>query len=440
MPAPYAEVVVNRPIVQRRAADSALPAVEEWSVQHETRLKRFHYHIPPHLAAHLQPGHLVAVPFRRQELQGVVVALSDDSPVEKTRPIHAILDPNPVVTPAQIALARWLANEYLAPLTTCLSYFLSPGANRRPVTVIEVISPPPSPPPTLTPREQALYLYLQQQAKPVPLEGLEAGVVAGLQAKRLVQKRATLSKPGVGPKIERTVELLISPDEFEATLDTLGRPSKQAAALQYLARLDDPLPTVQAVKEAVGCSDSPLKGLADKGWADYLPAQKTIVPAPGAALSRDAPPPQAQILARLQAHARPILQSEFEAVTGHSLRQAKPLFTARALAYFREPRRLALRLPRHAIPDAIAQLRGTERHAAVLNLLAAEDGPVWIGWIYAQTEATAKTLQDLARAQAIAFDEARRWRDPLAEQTFTLDRPPTLTPNTPPSWPPSPPP
>ncbi|RME42671.1 MAG: hypothetical protein D6796_14060, partial [Caldilineae bacterium] len=82
MKAQFAEVVVNRPIVQRRRRETGSP---EWASHAETRLKTFHYHIPPELAGKLQPGHLVAVPFRHQELQGVVVALSDESPVPETR-------------------------------------------------------------------------------------------------------------------------------------------------------------------------------------------------------------------------------------------------------------------------------------------------------------------------------------------------------------------
>ncbi|RME43189.1 MAG: primosomal protein N', partial [Caldilineae bacterium] len=93
-----------------------------------------------------------------------------------------------------------------------------------------------------------------------------------------------------------------------------------------------------------------------------------------------------------------------------------------------EPPRVALRLPRAEVPAAIHALRAVARHAEVLELLAKEDGPIWIGWVYAQTSATAKTLKDLAKVGAIAFDEARRWRDPLEGKTFTLDQPPPLTP------------
>ena len=162
---PYAEVVVNRPIIQRQRKTGATQTSRiEWQEQAQTRLKTFHYHIPDELRGLLQPGHLVAVPFRKQVLQGLVVALSEDSPVEKTRPVQAILDDAPILSPEQLDLARWLAREYLAPLTTCINYFLPPGANRQPLTIVEPITDIPLPP-DLTPLERALHLYLQGQKK-----------------------------------------------------------------------------------------------------------------------------------------------------------------------------------------------------------------------------------------------------------------------------------
>jgi primosomal protein N' (replication factor Y) len=79
------------------------------------------------------------------------------------------------------------------------------------------------------------------------------------------------------------------------------------------------------------------------------------------------------------------------------------------------------------VPDAVVELRGTAKHAAVLDLLGQEEGKVWVGWVYAQTDATLGTLRALAEAELIALDEARRWRDPLADHGFALEHPPRLT-------------
>jgi primosomal protein N' len=133
----YAEIIVDRPIIQRR--QKAAQADEN------PLAMTFHYHIPPALAAELVVGHLVSVPFRAEQLSGVVTALTETSPVAKTRPVTAILDPIPVLTAAQLKLARWLSHEYLAPLATCVKFFLPPGSARKPEFVLEKPLPAPSP-------------------------------------------------------------------------------------------------------------------------------------------------------------------------------------------------------------------------------------------------------------------------------------------------------
>ncbi len=421
----YAEGVVNRPIVQRRRVAEGNTIHMEWRTLDDTRQKTFHYHIPPQLEKQLQPGHLVAVPFRQQVLQGVVVALSDASPVPKTRPIQAILDPQPAVNAAQLALARWLASEYLAPLSICVNYFLPPGANRQPMTVVEATTADPLPP-GLSPPEVVLLRYLQQQTRPVPLNDLDRNVVKSLEKKKVVRRRATLSKPRVGPRIERTVELLISPDEFDEALAQLGRPSKQAEILRSLAESDDPLPRLETVKQAVGVATvSPFKALAKRGWIELLPRRTLLTLPPQPSAGDDLSPEAKALLDALRAARQPIPLASLSAADRLA---AKLLHEAGYIIKLTEPPRVALRLPHTDIPAAVIDLKKAHCHAAVLNLLAEENGPVWIGWVYVQTDATSKTLQDLAAIGAIAFDDARHWRDPLAGKTFTLSRAPALTP------------
>ena len=50
---------------------------------------------------------------------------------EAIRDVTDILDPLPVVTPAQIALARWIADEYLASLSQAMRLMLPPGLEAR---------------------------------------------------------------------------------------------------------------------------------------------------------------------------------------------------------------------------------------------------------------------------------------------------------------------
>ncbi|MCB0214081.1 MAG: hypothetical protein KDJ52_32385, partial [Anaerolineae bacterium] len=281
----YAEVVVNRPIVKRDRRrfvdlpeDDAIPAPEMGEASPEQDVPEddnplalaFHYHIPPHLIDQLQVGHLVAVPFRTQQLMGVVVGLSEISPVDNTRPIEAILDPVPALTPGQIALAQWLSREYIAPLANCIQYFLPPGSGRKPELMLVPVEAKPSAP--LTAPERVLLTYLRQKGA-TPLAEVDPGTADGLVEKGVAHKQSVLTKPRVGPKIERMVELTIPPDTIDTVLPTLGRPSKQAEILLYLAELDDPLPALDSVLAAVDCSIAPVNALIEREWVELIPAQ-----------------------------------------------------------------------------------------------------------------------------------------------------------------------
>ncbi|HQN44244.1 MAG TPA: hypothetical protein PLA25_08925, partial [Anaerolineaceae bacterium] len=80
----------------------------------------FDYHLPPELVDSVQPGSLVVVPFGQQNVQGIVLRSVAEPQVQQTRPVESLLDPQPVLTPPQMALAAWLSEETLAPLALCL--------------------------------------------------------------------------------------------------------------------------------------------------------------------------------------------------------------------------------------------------------------------------------------------------------------------------------
>jgi primosomal protein N' (replication factor Y) len=82
----------------------------------------FTYSIP----AGMEPviGGRVLVPFRREQMSGVVVRLHDDTPSIETRPIASVVDSEAVVPAHLIELALWVAGYYLAPLGEVLRTML----------------------------------------------------------------------------------------------------------------------------------------------------------------------------------------------------------------------------------------------------------------------------------------------------------------------------
>ena len=77
----------------------------------------FTYKIPPLLAAEIQPGSRVLVPFRKKSTVGVVTELvSEAPPGTKLREIQKSFDIVPALTPKLLELGQWIAAYYLAPI------------------------------------------------------------------------------------------------------------------------------------------------------------------------------------------------------------------------------------------------------------------------------------------------------------------------------------
>ena len=76
----------------------------------------FTYRLPETLEHRVQPGCRVFVPFGGRKLTGVVLATHDDAPDAEIKDVLRLLDEQPVLDCEMIALARWIAAYYCAPL------------------------------------------------------------------------------------------------------------------------------------------------------------------------------------------------------------------------------------------------------------------------------------------------------------------------------------
>ena len=156
----YAEVVVNTPLHRRVTVTEDLASEGKAADGHSPLSPTFHYAIPPELQNQARVGQLVWVPFRTRRLQGLILALSDTSPVKETKDLYEIIDPQPVLSPAQIQLARWISDYYLATLIDCVRLMLPPGIEQRAETVVELrADAPPRRNLTRQQREEASSAY-----------------------------------------------------------------------------------------------------------------------------------------------------------------------------------------------------------------------------------------------------------------------------------------
>jgi len=397
---PFAEVVVN---VEMALSDA------------------YHYHVPADMRRELRIGHLVEVEFGRRLAQGIVVGFAESAPVEETKPIISLIDPEPVLWPWQIELARWLSRRYLAPLNASFRLLLPPGLTRWADSTYDV-HPGWDGKGTLTDNQRALIDLLRARGD---LRGRQIGralkkkewqAAATQLVKRGILRRASvLDPPRSKPKQVRTAELIAGWPRIQAVAPALGRASKAADVLHYLSTLADPLPAEADVLAATGATAKHLDGLVAEGLIARSPAQTVAVPV-GGRRRKDLPAELAAGLARL-----PVDPDELppDVLAG--------LLEARLARIVPQPATVSLSIPKRQGYSHILRLRDAQTYGAILDLLAREARPMNLSEVYAQTGATLKHLRRLAELELVALSASEVWRDSLADRDFAPAEPPELT-------------
>jgi len=93
----------------------------------------FTYAVPGELRDDLVPGQRVRVPFRTRTRVGYLVALEEESEIDRSRvkPLYAVVDPEPLLPPELMDLARWVARYYCCALGEAIQAMLPGGVRRR---------------------------------------------------------------------------------------------------------------------------------------------------------------------------------------------------------------------------------------------------------------------------------------------------------------------
>jgi primosomal protein N' (replication factor Y) len=218
-----------------------MPSIYAELAVYQANVRRtFHYAVPDDLPVEI--GQLVQVSFRTGLSQGIVLALTDESPVQRAKPIQAIITPEPVVTPTQIAFARWLADHTLSPLANCLWLMLPPGIAKRGGVRYRLAEPESECPPegeTLAAQVIALLckrgaLTAKQLDRALPDRAWREAIRPLLASGRLISE-PILPEPDAEARTVRVARLSISPERVPTVAQALARSPKQAAALLTLA-------------------------------------------------------------------------------------------------------------------------------------------------------------------------------------------------------------
>ena len=175
----------------------------------------FDYALPESLAGQIGVGHLVIAPFGKQTVQGIVLRFLDQPSVAETKEIIELVDPESVLTQAQISLAESLAESSLSPLASIIGLFLPPGLNQQADVLYEIRNTQQAPE---TEIQKQLLNLLNTRG---PLRGRQiehhfAKVDWRKTAQALVKRGVLTSKSilppsTIRPKFIRTAQLAVAP-------------------------------------------------------------------------------------------------------------------------------------------------------------------------------------------------------------------------------------
>ena len=197
---------------------------------------QFDYLIPQEWRGRLKPGHLVEVPFNTQQVQGIVVSLSEISDFPDIKEIAAVIDDVPVVSSPYIMLAEALSQIYFQPTSSYLVTMLPPGLGQRSDTLYKADLPDELDVSTLTVLQQRLLDTFSHRGdlRGRQLEHVFRHVdwrksIRALIKNGLITAQPILPAPKVKKKHINTVRL-ISNLEIKSLKDiTLGREGSSAS-------------------------------------------------------------------------------------------------------------------------------------------------------------------------------------------------------------------
>jgi primosomal protein N' (replication factor Y) (superfamily II helicase) len=236
----YAEVSVNSPAAQRRT---------------------FSYSIPPDLD--IRAGQAVLVPFGEKILQGVVLELTPQPAVEDTREIIDIIDPQPVLSPSGIALARWISAYYLSPLFDAVALLLPPGFERPARTFVSLAGHEADIASLNDDQKRVIALVTTQNR--IELKNLQkelgqkkaAAIVSQLVRRGILARSYELAPVRIKPKTELFINMVGNGEQA-------GLTSRQIVLIDFLKMQSRPVSWTEA-RQKTGCSKAVADTLERKG-------------------------------------------------------------------------------------------------------------------------------------------------------------------------------
>ncbi len=247
----------------------------------------FDYSVPESLLGQVGVGHLVIAPFGKQTVQGVVFRLIDQPSVPEVKEILELVDPTPVMTQAQIALAEAMAESTLSSLASIVGLFLPVGLSQEADTLFEIresgvesrgaetdsqLTNSDSRVSNVTSR---LINLLRERG---PLRGRQIDAhfrkvdwrktASYLVRKGVLASQSVLPPARVRSKYIKTAQLAVPPEAAEAALEDLGKTvstqTRRRKTLLFLMQVKDAV-NVSWVYAESGSNLADLQELEERG-------------------------------------------------------------------------------------------------------------------------------------------------------------------------------
>ena len=257
------------------------------------------YAVPAGLAGPVTPGCRVVVPVLHREMIGIVTAVDRPAPQARARDLLAAPDPEPVLGPDLLALARYVGHRYAAPPGLVLRAMLPAAlfSVGQPVVVVAAGALESAGAAALRrargPAAQALARLLARPGRAIPLAAVRrAGGGAGL---RLVRRLAAdglaqlVTRPPRTAPAERGERMLELAARYDHLMDLdrrFARAPKQREAYEVLLSLGGR--AAAAALERRGLSRAVLAALVERG--DARSVVEARVRDPFASLAPSLPP------------------------------------------------------------------------------------------------------------------------------------------------------
>ncbi len=205
----------------------------------------FHYSIPPELAQEAVPGVRVRVPFSGRTIEGILLRRLESAEVENVKGIMDVLDKEPLLSPAMMDLAMWMAEHYLCTRAEALRCVLPTGVRWESTETIAAAPEQMASAQWQLIRQgnslQSAVLRVLEKEPTIGRRQLEhtlkiaslAPVLRQLEEKGLIERREEEDK-GIQIKAVRSVALTQAGRDAAAG-DALGRRApRQAQVLEFL--------------------------------------------------------------------------------------------------------------------------------------------------------------------------------------------------------------